>query len=73
MICLKGVLGDGPFALYCLSSGYGWESCVLLGVGFVYASVLSGTGLIQFACAFVCLKEGGDLVGLRMLLRMIVC
>ena len=73
MICLRGVWGGVLFALYCLISGYGWEFGMLPCVRFVYASVLSGAMLVQFACAFVCLTVRGDLVGLRMLFRMVVC
>ena len=46
---------------------------MLLGIGFVYASFLSGAGLEPFACVFVCLLMGGGLVGLRVLFRMAVC
>ena len=58
MVMLEGCGGDVPFALYCLISGCGWESGVLLGTSFFYASVLSGAGLVQVACVFVCLMVG---------------
>ena len=46
---------------------------MLLGNGYVYALFLSEAGLAQFACVFVCLLVGGDLIKLRVLFRVAVC
>jgi len=71
---LGGVWGCVPLALYYIISGYGWDSGVMLGSGFVDSLPPTGRGLVQFACTYVCsMIGGGGVAGLRALYHVIVC